>query len=70
MHGTYAHEPHQRTSLEVPPRAAERLMAAAAVVAARPRPLVVEPRPSVAKAATHERPERVGVATGQHVIVR
>ena len=54
MHAAYAHMLHERTSLEVPPRAVERLVAAAAAVVACPRPLFVVPRPLVAKAATIE----------------
>ena len=46
MHGTYARAPHKRTSLEAPPRAVERLVAGGAVVAARPGPRAVVPRPS------------------------
>ena len=68
MHTAHAHMPHKRTSLEAPPRVAERLVAAAAAVAACPRPLSVVPRPSVAKAATIERPVRVEEGTGQHVV--
>ena len=46
----------ERTSLEAPPRAVERLKAALTAVAASPRPRVVEPRPSVANEAMNERP--------------
>ena len=67
MHATYAHALHERTSLEAPPRAVERLVAVATAVAACARPPTVEPRPSVAKAATIERPVRVEEGTGQHV---
>jgi len=58
---------HKRTSLEAPPRAAERLTAVAADVEASPRPRAVEPRPLVAKVATSERPVRVREGTGEHV---
>ena len=44
-------------------------MAAAAAVTGYPRPLSVVPRPSVAKAATIERPVRVEEGTSQHVVV-
>ena len=37
-------------------------------MAACPQPLSVVPRPSVAKAATIERPVRVEEGTGQHVV--
>ena len=69
MHAAYAHAPNERTSLEAPPRAAERLAAAAAAVAAYPRPPAVEPRPSSFMAATVERPVRVEEGTSQHVVV-
>ena len=62
------HTLHKRTSLEAPPRAAERLTAVAADVEASPWPRAVEPRPSVAKVATSERPVRVSrEGTGEHV---
>jgi len=67
MHGTYAHAPHKRTSLGSPRRAAERSKAAASAMAASPRTLTVEPRPSAAMAATIERPMVVGVGSGEHV---
>ena len=68
MHMTYAHAPHERTSLVTPRWAAEMLVAAVAAWRARPRPRAIEPRPSVAKAATIERRVRVEEGTGQHVV--
>ena len=70
MHMTYAHAPHERTSLVTPRWAAEMLVAAVAAWRARPRPRAIEPRPSVAKAATIERPVRVGEGSGQRAVVR
>ena len=63
MHGISARALHMRTSIATPLPAAERL------VAACQRPLSVVPRPSVAKAATIERPVRVEEGTSQHVVV-
>ena len=56
----HALAPHARTSLGTPLRAAERSVVAAAVAATAPRPLAMEPRPSLAMAATIERPVRLG----------
>ena len=67
MGSTHACEPQKHTSLEAPPRAAERTVAASAAVAVRPRPPVIDLRPLAAMAATSERPARVGVSTGQYV---
>ena len=58
--GMQARAPHKRTSVGTPLRVAERLVAAAAAMAATPRALAVERR---ASAATIERPERVGEST-------
>ena len=64
MHSMRAHALHKRTSVGTPWRAAERFVAAAAAMAAAPRAPVVVPQPSLATAATSERPERVGEGTG------
>jgi hypothetical protein len=52
IHPHITDAPNKRTSLEAPPRAEERLVAAVAAVAARQRQPVVELRPSMAKART------------------
>ena len=70
MHMTYAHAPHERTSLVTPRWAAEMLVAAVAAWRARPRPRAIEPWPSLAKAATIKRPVRVGEGSGQRAVVR
>ena len=64
VHATYAHALHKRTSLRKPLQTMERSVAVAVAVEVRPRPPAVEPRPSVAKSATRERPVRVGEGTG------
>ena len=66
MHSTYAHAPHERTSLVTPPQAVERSVVAAVVAVAHPRSPPIERLASVAKTAAIERPGRVSVGTGQH----
>ena len=65
MHMTYAHTSHERTSVESPPRVAERMVAEAAVAAAAARPPAVDLQPLAAMATASERPARVGVGTGE-----
>ena len=64
MHSMRARALHKRTSVGTPRRAAERLVAAAAAMAAAPWTPAIVPLPSLATAATSERPERVGEGTG------
>ena len=64
MYSMRAHALHKRTSVGTPRRAAERFVAAAAAMAAAPKTRAVVPQPSLATAATIERPERVGEGTG------
>ena len=63
MHSMQACAVHKRTSVGTPRRAAERLVAAAAAMGAAPRTPAVVPLPSIATAATSERPERVEEGT-------
>ena len=64
MHGMSARALHMRTSIATHRQAHERLAAAAAAVVATPRSRAVELRPPPAKAATIERPVRVGEGCG------
>ena len=64
MHSMQACAVHKRTSVGTLLRATERLMAAAAAMKVAPRTLAVVPLPSLATAATSERPERIGEGTG------
>ena len=69
VHRSYADAPHKRTSVGTPPRAAERVVLAAAGAGAPPRPASIEPRPLAAAATTTERPVRLGECTSEHVTV-
>ena len=64
MHSMQACAVHKRTSVGTLLRPTERLMAAAAAMAAAPRTPAIVPLPSLATAATSERPERIGEGTG------
>ena len=64
MHGTYARELQQRTSLGTPIPAAKRAVAAAVVAAATAQRPVVQQQPMAAMAAQSERPVRVGMGSG------
>ena len=61
MHMTYAHASHERTSLGLPPRAVERMVAEAAVEAVAAWHPAVDLWPLAAMATASERPARVGV---------
>ena len=60
---------YKRTSLEAPPSAAVRLLAAAAAAKACPRPQAIEPWPSSLMVARIQRPVRVEEGTLQHMVV-
>ena len=60
MHSTYAHTPHERTSLVTPLQTVERSVAAVVAIVARPRPLAIDSQRPAAMVATMKRPVRVG----------